>query len=517
MSTDTNNKPYWLFWIVLAVMAAVFPVFAWHENTAGFLTDDGMYLLMADFFSPYYNANHHIQQFIIVQARFPPAFPVLIALFGGGSANMAAAHLVTCATFLVSGVMLYLWARRTLASRELAVACLAIYALLPKTLVYVTEIWSEFLYMALVLAVLVLLDIAARSASPRRVRETLCAAALFIGVAVLTRTIGVALFAAFLVFLVLHPVRQRYLYVLIAVSLPVFWQVVKAVNGYGGGYTEDLEKYFSMSGIQVLLLDDIPANASLLLASWGRHFALTPAASWPLQAASLLLLILALAGAAQRAMNHRPDVHYAAVYLVIVLVWPYPEHNTRFLYPLIPLVLVYLFIGANLIAGAAGGPVQRHARAALVLGLLALVYPNAVFVVDRFHEPVPDHIPGDYRHTRHWLRGHDIERIHHEADQKATVIRLLQRTRRHFGRRQCVYSAHPISTMLYSDRISIIVPRTVSIERLWVCRYLIAVNLRTVYEPNYPLHDVDRDRLRLLDAERDHRGVPQAFLFEINR
>ncbi len=517
MSTDTNNKPYWLFWVVLVVMAAVFPVFAWHENTAGFLTDDGMYLLMADFFSPYYNANHHIQQFIIDQSRFPPAFPVLIALLGGGSANMPAAHLVTCATFIASGVMLYIWARRTLDSRELAAACLAIYALLPKTLVYVTEIWSEFLYMALVLAVLILLDIAARSPSQRRVRETLCAAALFIGVAVLTRTIGVALFAAFVIFLVLQPVRQRFLYIGIAVSLPVFWQIVKVINGYGGGYTGDLEKYFSTSGIQVLLLEDLPANASLLLASWGRHFAVTPAASWPLQAASILLLVLALAGAAQRAMNRRPDVHYAAVYLAIILVWPYPDHNTRFLYPLIPLALVYMFIGLGLIAPAVGGQVPQYVRAALVLGLLALVYPNAVFVVDRFHEPVPEHIPGDYRHTRQWLRGSDIERIHREADQKATVIRLLERAGEHFGRRQCVYSAHPISTMLYADRISIIVPRTVSIERLWVCRYLIAVNLQTVYEPNYPLHEVDRDRLTLLDAERDHRGAPQAFLFEINR
>jgi hypothetical protein len=54
-------------------------------------------------------------------------------------------------------------------------------------------------------------------------------------------------------------------------------------------------------------------------------------------------------------------------------------------------------------------------------------------------------------------------------------------------------------------------------EKLWVCHYLIAVNLVTTREANYPLRHIDRDRLRLIDLERDHGGTPQAFLFEIQR
>lgn len=514
--TDADNKnAYWLFWAILAVMILVFPAFAWHENTSGFLTDDGMYLLMADFFSPYYNANDVVQQFLIDQSRFPPAFPVLIALFGGGSGNMHIAHLVTSATFIASAAALYAWARRILGSRDLAAACLVVYALLPRTLVYVTEIWSEYLYTALVLAAFMLLDKAARSR--RHARELLCACALCIGLALLTRMIGVALFAVFVAFLYRHPVRRKYLYILIAAAVPLFWQAVKTVNGYGGGYGEDLEQYLSLSGLHTLFADDMPANASLLPESWGRHFAVTPGSPWLRHASSGLLLILALIGAVHRAVDKRPDFYYAALYTAIVLVWPYPAHNTRFLYPLIPLALVYMFVGLNLVVPAAGGRVRPYARAALVLLMLAMIYPNAVFVVNRFHEPVPDYIPADYRHTRQWLRGDDMDRVYREADGKAAVIRLIRRTKEHFGRRECVYSAHPVSTMLYADRISIIIPRGASIEKLRVCRYLIAVNLHTVYEPNYPLNDVNVDQLTLLDAEPDSRGRPQAFLFEIDR
>jgi len=516
MSSNTNNKSHWLFWLTFAAMLAVFPAFAWQGYVAGFLTDDGTYLLMADFFSPYDGTQSAVEQFIMDQARFPPAFPVLIALFGGGSDNLHAAHLVNCATFLASGVVLYAWASRTLDSRNLGVACLAVYAVMPWTLVYVLEIWSEYLYLTVVLLALLLLDTTRHVASQRRLRELLWGCALLVGVAMLTRTIGVALFAAFVVHLYLHPARRKYGYIVVAAALPVIWQVIKMVNGYGGGYGEDLAKYLSAGGLQTLLLEDVPRNAALLLQSWGEHFAVTSDSPWPLHVLAFALLALTLVGAVERARDRCADFYYAALYTVIVLAWPYPEHLTRFIYPLMPLALVYIILGIHRIAPATGR-LRRYASAAVVAALLAMVAPNIAYVVDRFFEPVPDYVREDYRHTRLWYRNTDLEDAIAKADQSAAVLRLLRRTKQHIGPRQCVYSAHPVSTMLHSDRISIIIPRNVSKGRLWGCPYLIAVNLHTAYEPNYPLRNVDPGRLELLDAERDSRGVQQAFLFKIKQ
>lgn len=543
------GKPYWLFWLLLGVLLALFPAFAWQDHTAGFLTDDGTYLLLADYFSPYAIHNQAVAQFIMDQARFPPAFPILIALAGGGSANMPVAHLVTALCFIASAIMLYVWARRVLDSRELAAACLAVYALLPKTLVYTLEIWSEYLYLTLVLAALLLLE--RSTAAPRRARELLGAAALCVGLAVLTRTIGVALFGALLVFLYSRRVPRKALYLLIAAALPLAWELVKSVNGYGGGYGEDLTGYLSVAGLQRLLLEDLPRNAALLLGSWQRHFGVTPDAAWLARGTALALLALAGLGAARRARH--PDVHYAALYLTIVLVWPYPAHNTRFLYPLMPLALVYVFAGLggvvpaaraagrhgardesgshtagidvtpNPDTGAGAPPSARlfeprrasHWRAVALLGMLLLVYPNALFVVGRFHEIPPGPVPEDYRHTRQWLRGDDLASNVREADRKAAVLRLLSRLGEHFAPRECVYSAHPVLTMLYSARISIIIPANARIDKLWGCRYLVAFNLRTVYEPLYPLDYIDHDRLKLLDLAANRQGQPQAFLFRI--
>lgn len=510
---STTPSAYWLFWVMLAVMAVLFPVYTWHDDTSGFLTDDAMYLLLADFFSPHYEGNPFLHYLVIHQARFPPVFPLVIGLLGGGSETMGTAHLVVCASFIASAVALYAWASRVLDSRQTGAACLLIYALLPKTLVYVIEIWSEFLYMAMVFAVFILLDVAQRSR--HQARQALSACALLIGLALLTRTIGVALLAAFVLYLLVNRVERKYLYIPIAILPPVCWKIIKSFFGYGGTYSEDLTRYMSMDGIATLVLTDIPRNASLLLESWGRHFAIEPGASWGLQGIAVLLLLLALIGWWRRAAGRQADAYYVVFYIAVVLVWPYPDHATRFLYPILVPALAYLFIGLAAVIPKTEPRLQTGFAAALLLLMLALVYPNALFVIDRVSEPLPGHIREDFRHTRQWLRGHDIQRPRDEVERRQTVISLIKRLDEHVGPRECIYAVHPPSTMLYSGRRSIILPEQASIEKLTYCRYMFVMNLIGIFGPMYPMDEIDTSRLTLVDHERDGNARPQAFLYRI--
>lgn len=516
MKPSLSNPPaYWLFWVILVVMAAVFPVYAWHENTSGFLTDDAMYLLLADFYSPYYEGNHYVHQLVTSQARFPPAFPVFIGLFGGGSNNMQIAHLATCATFLASGAALYAWARRVLDSRQTAVACLLVYALLPKTLVYVIEIWSEFLYMALAFLALLALDTVQRNS--RHAREGYYACAAVIGLALLTRTVGIALLAAFIVHVHVHSVSRKYTYILMAVLPAAAWKIVQTILGYGGTYMDDLTRYIPRDGAPTLLLTDIPHNASLLLESWGRHFLVDPGSPLPAHGLALLLLALALIGAARRAADKQADPYYVLFYIVMVMVWPHPDHYTRLLYPVVVPALVYMFIGLAVVTAKASTPVRSGTPAILILAILALMYPNALFVIDRFLAPVPTHIAEDFRHTRQWLQGNDMERVYSEADRRQAVTNLIGRVDEHLAPHECIYAVHPPSAMLYSGRRSIILPEKATIAKLGKCRYVFVMNLAGVFRPLYPLNLIDASRLVLVDRELDNRGHPQAFLFKIRQ
>lgn len=505
---------YWLFWLVLVAMVLVFPGFVWHENTSGFLTDDGMYLLLADFFSPFHERNVLVERLVIDQSRFPPAFPVLIGLLGGGSQNMHVAHLVTCATFIASAVVFYAWAERTLGSREVAAACLAIYALLPKTLTYVLEIWSEYLYMTFVFAALILMDVYKRS--EHHAHHALLACALLTGLTLLTRTIGVALLAVFLLFLFVHRVGRKLYYISIALTLPVFWEVVKTISGYGGSYSEDLTQYTSWKGALTLLFSDIPTNAYLLFQAWGEHFAVPPEATWFLRVLGVLLLGLAAIGGVDRAIRKCPDFYYLAAYVSIVLVWPHSNHISRFLYPLIPIALVYAFAGSSILARPWKPGLRSWASTGLSVLILAMIVPNVLFVVGRFYTPMPQHISQDYRHTREWLSS-DPDWASRHSELKDVIVKLMGRIDEHIAPYECVYAVHPVSTVLYSDRRAIMLPQQASIDKLRLCDYLFVMNLVGMFDANYPLGEIDGDKLALLDMQSDSQGRPQAFLFRIQR
>lgn len=508
----TNISVHWPFWLILAVLVVVFPLYTWHQNTSGFLTDDGVYLLMADFFSPFFHGNPAVVQLLMDQERFPPAFPMLIGLLGGGSGNMHAAHLVTCGTFLASAVLFYAWARRCLGARDTAAACVIIYAVLPMTLVYVLELWSEYLYMTLVFAALLVMDTAKRSEEHRR--ELLLACSLLVGLSVLTRMIGVALFAAFAMFLYGNAVRRKYFYILLAAVLPICWEMIKLINHYGGGYIGDLHRYLSPGGMVKLFLHDMPHNGFVLLESWGRHFAAGPGSWWGIRMLAGVLLVLALIGGVRRAAARAPDAFYVLAYIAVVLVWPYPGHETRFLYPLVPMGLVYAFAGLSALVPAPRMHRLAWLRAGMTMTVLLMVFPNVVFVANRILAPVPSYIPEDYRHTRWWLEG-DMTHAYYDAMEKSTVVRTIKRIGDHVSPIECVYSAHPVITMLYSQRLSIIVPRHASVDKLTSCKYLFVMNLESLYPPYYPLRRINLDKLTRLDSETDRLGRQQALLFRI--
>ncbi len=53
-----------------------------------FIADDAKYLLMTDFFSPYYSLLSKSAAFIMQSTQFPPLYPFLLAILGASSENL---------------------------------------------------------------------------------------------------------------------------------------------------------------------------------------------------------------------------------------------------------------------------------------------------------------------------------------------------------------------------------------------------------------------------------------------
>jgi hypothetical protein len=307
--------------------------------------------------------------------KYPPGFPFLVAV-AGGAYDWRIAHAIVAIAFAI-GIGLAGWhARNVTGSKLAAFACAATLALLPGAWINLKGILSDFPYLALSLAALVL---HARIERGTRGGGAWLALAAVLAAVLLTRTIGVALVAAVAV----HELRRLrrehgdWRGAALAVAFPLacagLWYLLRPAGGQ--------DTY--VAGGQGLLrgtLDHGPgwlarsalANASALAFSWRNDLIVFWDSPW--QGKSILaavLGVLALAGTVCRAARGTADGLYAAFYLAILLAWPFPAHMYRLGLPLIPVVLpAGWWLLERLLARA---PTVRGARPAALAAWLPVV------------------------------------------------------------------------------------------------------------------------------------------------
>jgi len=92
--------------------------------------------------------------------------------------------------------------------------------------------------------------------------------------------------------------------------------------------------------------------------------------------------VLALAGMVLRLLAGKADAWMMAGYLLIFLAWPFYDQMGRFLFPVLPVLVLYAFLAAGSVLQAAGRkPVFGHAL--LTVLLLSLTVPALAFIQQR--------------------------------------------------------------------------------------------------------------------------------------
>jgi hypothetical protein len=216
LSTSRQALPATAF----ALLAAFYYTLTWGDSPVGTVADDAIYLLMADHLSPYAAGLRESAAFITMNSSFPPLYPLLLALFGASSADVAWAHAVT-STFLLVGIwMYYLWVSREARSTTSGLALAVVFAFLPGTVRFSLDLWSEHLYL---LVTMITVCFGTRSdPSPRDWLKT----ALGTSASVLTRTVGWFLLAAFYLLLMARRPRRKLAMVGVSVLPLVLWSML---------------------------------------------------------------------------------------------------------------------------------------------------------------------------------------------------------------------------------------------------------------------------------------------------
>ena len=379
------------------LLALVVPSSCWyvwvaiHNPQLGFAPDDVVYLLMADLYSPWPPGFDAAHDYVRHYAQFPPLFPMILALAGGGTGGIVAARIVVALSFVMASVLYGYWLRVKGVPPWTALALAAFSAWWPVNWIMATDLWSEGLYLCVCWLVLLALHQVDRT--PHRWRWALLLGVLA-AAAMAVRSIGVAFLPVLLLGLAHRGARAMLLALLGWCATQ--WVFRQYAIGGGESYVGELARHYASSPWTALIAQGSKFSANIGSAAAYDFFLWRSLDGWRLPAA-LAVLGLALVGAAREIRTRSPSVLYCIAYLAIVLLWPFPSEIGRFLVPLLPFAWFLVWRGVTLRSR------QEWPGLLLVGVLLGVTAPGIWACLQRAWTPLPVAALDSWRYTRYWL------------------------------------------------------------------------------------------------------------------
>lgn len=491
------------------LLCGVYYVWGWSRTLGDFGGDNAYYLLIARHFSPW-SAHSDVAAYFYANSLYPPLFPLVLALFGGGE-SLLAAHAITITLLLFAFIALYLWLRSLGRGRTESSLVTLLFALLPGTYMQALSLLSENLYL---LASLGCLASASMFDNTRRQRW-LWVAAICAAAAMLTRGAGVSLLAAFVLYLVIHRPRGSWRLVLAAVLPIVLWKFLGQQQA--PGYLSSLADKYGPD-LPAALMRQFTLGVWMLWHGWTTNFTGGSAGIW----LTAVVGLLGLLGAAWRVYLRKLDGMYSGLYIGLVFIWPFPAEARRLLFVIVPVLLVQCLLLLGKLKPLVLARQRVLSGHLLVLLVAVIAAPDLLLTARRFVQPLPDQT-SHFRRSQDWYVPDVVEARNNVLFDEALTghLKTLPGLVPEDG---CVYAIKPSLVGYYAGRISMAPPRLNWNEAEFNayldktnCRYfyLMAFASPTFPELYYPLSRMNSS-LRMVSAVRvaGSSGDPVGMLAE---
>lgn len=388
--------------LVTALFAGAVVAFVWQPGLASFADDSVSYLVMAQVFSPWQAASPPVAEAFAREAFYPPLYPALLAL-AGVAHEFAQAQVLTALVLALCLPLVYLLGIRWLGDQWAAAAATAVTALLPSMWIHVKGTLSEPLFALLLLVTLYLVE---KERDRQGSRWPLAAA---LALLVLTRTVGLVVVAAYAACALARRDRRALAPVVAALAAYAAWVLLRPAQ------TTDVNMAIALEHLRTLSADGFAAilarQANSIVEAWTGALLLFWVEGQPLRVALAGIVGgLALVGMAFRFAARKPDAWMAAAYLATFLIWPFQDQMTRFLFPALPVLVLYAFW----VCAAGLRRLRRPAAPAhALLGVLiaSLAAPGLAFIYQRAQADTP------FVEMTDWYRRPDLD----EARRRSVV------------------------------------------------------------------------------------------------
>jgi len=232
---------------------------------------------------------------------------------------------------------------------------------------------------------------------------------------VLTRTVGLIPVTAYGVWALTRRAaiegRWRSLFpVIVAFAAYACWVAVRPAatsDSYAQIVAERAQLYLGAQGPVTALVALLLRQAHSMVEAWIGLLMLYWVEGSPLRAIlACAVALIALGGLGWRFVQGKADAWMLAAYLATYLIWPFDDQMERFLFPALPILVLYAFAGLSVLGRRA-----TAGRAVLALLLLSLGTPAMAFIYQR------SHAQGPYVAITDWYRKPSLA----EAQARATT------------------------------------------------------------------------------------------------
>ncbi len=488
----------WINPLLLGVVTGgLFAWWAWRTSFDGLLADGYIYLLMADALGHARASDALTWRFLFGEYPFPPLYPLLLAAVNAGADNPLNAIMLNAGLLGASFAVLARWYASLGIAPGAALALSLSFALLPISFLTALDVQSEPLYLLLTLCTLYALQRARAAPIAWLVAGVCC------GLAVLTRTVGIALLGAFTLSWLMAG-RQRKPLALLCAWLPyVGWQIFRHWHGLAASYL----RYRTLAPRDFFeaTLQIVPLNLRALGYALPRSF--------DLQGAPQVGLVLALLGLGaglvflQRLRRGDCDARYLLLYVGVIMLWPHPDHFRRFLFVVLPLAGGYVM---SAITEGVRGRCSRWVATAVGYTLpgvlLVLAAPSLLALRHEFALAVtPERRALSHSPARYLAPSLAAAAVRAQAFKP--VIGLLQHARTELPASACIVSAIPEQVMYYARRpgLDLVHARAAPSALLRQCPYVLMIAFRSFPDngvpPMFPFEAL-RTELSILDLVR---------------
>ena len=509
--------------MALALIAAIAScIYGWIAigglGIIGF-SDSADYLFYADFYRGHFASNVSAEAVEFYRTtRFPPLLPFLLAIAGGGTDALDRAQWTACAITLCMFPMVWLWARRETQHAAAAAIITLLVAISPGLFLLTLNPVSEPLAMGLTCLALFL------AAKTKPSADTYLLVALVAGISTLARSANIALIVAIPIWLYLQRIHRRQATIATAVAFAPFvaWllyrKTVPGADYYSSGLTLGgaaerlggwpdliyLQPWRLITGV-AKNLDNTPGVVSFALV--------------------IVLLVCAAIGWLRRLRAGRLDAIFVALYVALILVWPYPREATRFMTFLLPFLFLYAFEGIRRAMSRVPAFRSNDVAASSALFFVFVVVSAATIFrfVELATQPVDPELRGEQREQMYFA-GADRATALRTAESSARVRLIARETGRIVPNEDCVYTNLPYVLQIHGGVKAVLfptklIPNVDPAAQLARCDYFFVAGLDNRVAMQGPFHLLDELRgwtstLLVSETRNNDRDVMVAALLK---